>query len=410
MDAVRLDVAIFGGGAAGLWLVDELRRAGRSAVLLEADRLGRGQTVSSQGILHSGLKYSLQGLLTSAAREAREMPALWRRCLEGACEPNLSGTRVLSDGFHLWGTDSAASRIGLLGARMGLRVTPEAVAPEHVPAALAGCGGTVYRVPEQVIAPQSFLECLADRNADRLLKIDPEEGLEFARAGAARSWRIRLRGASELELAPRWIVLAAGAGNEALRVRLELPARKMQRRPLHMVLVRGALPDFHGHCLDGAKTRVSITSGVDRAGRAVWQVGGQVSEDGVGMEAEALIQHARAECRAALPGVDFSATEWSTYRVDRAEGGTLTGGRPDSFRVMREGNILTGWPTKLVLAPQLAAALLEEMRAAEGREPEGETTTAWDASAFAGWPRPQVASPPWDDAREWRTDAGRKAA
>ncbi len=109
---------------------------------------------------------------------------------------------------------------------MGLRVTPEAVAPEHVPAALAGCGGTVYRVPEQVIAPRSFVECLAKRNAERLLKIDPEHGLEFARAGETRGWRIHLRGPAELELAPKWIVLTAGAGNEALRERLDLPARK----------------------------------------------------------------------------------------------------------------------------------------------------------------------------------------
>ncbi len=142
----------------------------------------------------------------------------------------------------------------------------------------------------------------------------------------------------------------------------------------------------------------------------MWQVGGQVSEDGVGMEAEALIRHARAECRTALPGVDFSGTEWSTYRVDRAEGATLTGGRPDSFRVIREGNVLTGWPTKLVLAPQLAAALWDEMRAGDGAKPEVDNSAAWDASVFAGWPRPSVSSPPWDDAREWRMDAGRKAA
>jgi glycine/D-amino acid oxidase-like deaminating enzyme len=400
MDAVRLDVVVFGGGAAGLWLLDELRRRGHSAVLLESNQLGRGQTVSSQGILHSGLKYSLQGLLTTAAREAREMPALWRRCLEGACEPDLSSTRVLSDGFFLWGTDSAASKIGLLGARMGLRVTPEAVNGEDVPSLLSGCGGQVYRVPEQVIEPRGFVECLARRNSDRLLKFDPHGGLDF-RMRPDRAWAIHLRGATDLTLAPRWIVLTAGAGNERLREQLELPARKMQRRPLHMVLVRGRLPEFHGHCLDGAKTRVSITTGTDRAGRVVWQVGGQISEDGVGMQPRELIRHAQAECRAALPGVDFTGTEWSTYRVDRAEGATLTGGRPDSFRVLREGNVLTGWPTKLVLAPQLAGGVLAEI--------DG-PSIPWDPSSFASWPRPEVAEAPWDDGQEWQTAEARRAA
>lgn len=400
MDAVRLDVVVFGGGAAGLWLLDELRRRGYSAVLLEGDRLGRGQTVSSQGILHSGLKYSLQGLLTSAAREAREMPALWRRCLAGECEPDLSATRVLSDGFYLWGTDSAASKIGLLGARMGLRVTPEAVGADETPPALRGCGGQVYRVPEQVIAPRGFLEGLARRNPDRILKIDTRDGLHF-RQRADGGWAIHIHGQSDLTLAPRWIVLTAGAGNERLREQLALPARKMQRRPLHMVLVRGALPEFHGHCLDGAKTRVSITTGTDRAGRVVWQVGGQISEDGVGLNADDLIRHARAECRAALPGIDFRDTEWSTYRVDRAEGATLTGGRPDSFRVLREGNVLTGWPTKLVLAPQLAAAVLAEL--------DG-PAIPWDPAPLASWPRPEVAEAPWDEEQQWLATEHRKAA
>ena len=70
MPGLRVDTLIFGGGIAGLWLLDELRRAGRSALLVEATALGDGQTISSQGILHSGLKYSLNGLLSSAAREA----------------------------------------------------------------------------------------------------------------------------------------------------------------------------------------------------------------------------------------------------------------------------------------------------------------------------------------------------
>ena len=42
--------------------------------------------------------------------------------------------------------------------------------------------------------------------------------------------------------------------------------------------VRGALPGLCGHAIEGAKTRVTITSDVDARGRTVWQLGGQVSE------------------------------------------------------------------------------------------------------------------------------------
>ena len=70
---MQVDTLIFGGGAAGLWLLDELTRQGSSAVLLEAAKLGQGQTIASQGIIHGGLKYTLQGLLTPSAAAIRDM-------------------------------------------------------------------------------------------------------------------------------------------------------------------------------------------------------------------------------------------------------------------------------------------------------------------------------------------------
>ena len=128
------DVVIFGGGAAGLWLLDELTRRGNSAVLLEANALGTGQTVAAQGIIHGGLKYTLQGLLTKSAASIREMPSIWRDCLEGRREPDLSGVRRRSDECFLWRTDSLSSRLGMLGAQFGLRVAPQTVADDERPA------------------------------------------------------------------------------------------------------------------------------------------------------------------------------------------------------------------------------------------------------------------------------------
>ena len=69
---MRLDALIFGGGAAGLWLLDRLSRDGHHVVLLEARSLGMGQTVASQGIIHGGLKYTLSGLANSRCIRAKE--------------------------------------------------------------------------------------------------------------------------------------------------------------------------------------------------------------------------------------------------------------------------------------------------------------------------------------------------
>ena len=154
----------------GLWLLDQLTRRGDRVLLLEAGRLGQGQTVASQGIIHGGLKYTLQGLLTPAAREIRDMPGIWRNCLAGESCPDLRNTRVRSECCYLWRSESLRSRLGMLGARVGLQVAPTELAAADRPAVLAGCPGPVARLDEQVISPASFIADLARQHQPRLLQ------------------------------------------------------------------------------------------------------------------------------------------------------------------------------------------------------------------------------------------------
>src|SRR5438874_12126869 len=96
-ETIRADVLILGGGIAGVWILDELVRAGIDAILLEKRALGDGQTVASQGIIHGGLKYMFDGHVTTSVKAIAEMPVVWRECLEGRREPNLFGTSMRSD-------------------------------------------------------------------------------------------------------------------------------------------------------------------------------------------------------------------------------------------------------------------------------------------------------------------------
>jgi len=393
---MHLDVLIFGGGAAGLWLLDRLARRGDRVLLLEAGRLGQGQTVGSQGIIHGGLKYTLQGLLTPAAREIREMPEVWRRSLAGQRVPDLRHTRLRSNVCHLWRSESLRSRLGMLGAKVGLHVAPQELAAADRPPALAGCSGPIARLDEQVIDPASFIADLARQHRMRLLQIDTRDDFKCLISEPGIVERVVLsqpQTGRPQELCPRRVVLTAGAGNAELRRRFGLPADEMQRRPLHMVMLRGDLPVLNGHCVDGARTRVTITSDRDSSGRTVWQVGGQLAEDGVSHDEIGLIGHANRELAAVLPGVDFSHTEWATYRIDRAERATPRGGRPDTATVVGEGQVITAWPTKLALVPQLA-------RMVEACLPAPQIH-AFDLDALTDWPRPQVAQPPWDVPRTW---------
>ena len=393
------DVVIFGGGAAGLWLLDELVRLGRTALLLESGRLGSGQTIAAQGIIHGGLKYSLSGARTAAAEEVREMPALWRRCLAGERQPDLRDVRSRADACYLWRGRSLGSRLGYLGARLGLEVTPQPIDDSQRPESLAEHVGPVARLAEPVIDPVSLVETLACRHHERLLAYERQR-ITFSLSGpgevaslvVSHPWD-RLPGAS-LRLQPGAVVLAAGAGNAGLRRELGLEADAMQRRPLHMVMVRGDLPSLCGHQVDGARTRLTITSDTDRSGRTVWQLGGQIAEDGVPMEPAELVNYAATELAEVLPSLGLAGLEATTYRVDRAEPAMPGGRRPETTGVLVEGNTLTAWPTKLALVPVLTEQVIEHLK-------PGWTDGSVTPEFSPDWPRPDVALPPWETVSGW---------
>ena len=237
------------------------------------------------------------------------------------------------------------------------------------------------------------------RHRRHLLHIDANDGLEFDQADSGEVSCVRLKNpksGDDLALAPRQVVLAAGGGNAELRERIGLSAQTMQRRPLHMVMLRGELPSLNGHCVDGASTRVTITTAKDSSGRNVWQAGGRIAEDGVDLEPRQLVAHARKEIQAVLPGIELGEVQWSTYRIDRAEA-AAAGRRPEDVSIIHDGNVITAWPTKLALVPKLAegiASLLGEPGATEEDFLHG----------VESWPQPEVALPPWETTQQWFDD------
>src|SRR5262245_19010532 len=162
---MRVDVLVFGGGAAGLWCLDRLRRAGYHVLLLESKALGSGQTIQSQGIIHGGGKYALRGVRDfDAVRATSAMPERWRRSLAGADAPELSGAHIISQQCYLWlPRGSAIARLQSLGfmrfvANAGVLATrPQKVSPSAWPEALRGSALAVYSLAEPVIDTGSVL-------------------------------------------------------------------------------------------------------------------------------------------------------------------------------------------------------------------------------------------------------------
>lgn len=321
------------------------------------------------------------------------MPGRWLASVEGRAEPRLDAARLRSAHCHLWQTEGLSSGLGMLGARLALEVTPEVLDPDQRPAVLRACPGAVARLDEPVLDVGSVLAVLAERNRAHLVKVADVE-FETDVPGAVVGVTLVSESGAELRIPAATVVLTAGQGNDELRRRAGLAAGRTQRRPLHMVMVRGPLPELHGHCVDGGATRATITTVRDSRGRVVWVIGGLVAEQGVTMTRALLLGHTRQELEAILPGLDLAGCEWATWRVDRAERAMPGGRRPDDVQILVERNVITAWPTKLALAPRLADRLLDQVPFAEGPMPD----------LPPDWPRPAVARPPWETEAEWTRD------
>jgi glycine/D-amino acid oxidase-like deaminating enzyme len=380
-----VDVAILGGGIAGLWLLARLKRAGYSALLIESDALGAGQTLASQGIIHGGLKYAIDLKLGQDSAALADMPARWRAALDGSGEIDLRGARLAAENHLFWARRTLASRVaGFFGSRL-LRGRVEAVDPADWPQALRDPDhvGAVYALDECVLNVPSLLAALAALHAGCI------------KAGKAQ---IEDRGDHVvLDVAGRSVIAGhlistAGAGNEALLPQLGLPAQAAQRRPLHQVLISNAPAPLWAHCFDTSdKPRVTITTHRQTDGTLVWNIGGLIAENGVRQSETELIATARAEFTTLLPKLDFSRSRFAGYRVDRAEGATESGHKPDGPVLQCKGRITLAWPTKLALAPRLADLLMADLSA-----PSGNAQPDW-----ADWSAPVLAPAPWETV-SWR--------
>lgn len=307
MKQAATDIVIFGGGIAGLWLLHRLRLSGYSAVLFESGNLGGGQTYKAQGIIHGGMKYALQGKYTSEAQAMADMPAVWRACLEGSGEIDLSSVPVLSPRHYLWSPTKFTSKLTgfLASAALSSKVetVPKASYPEvfHHPA----FKGEVFALDEIVIDVPALIRALAKANQDAVFKIEPLCGdeLKFDDNGKLLSATVYQSGKS-IEITAQQFIFTAGAGNEVIIKKLKQPVVAMQRRPLHMVLVK--LPfdyPLYAHCMGlGTRPRVTITTHHLQNGSAVWYIGGQLAEDGVERDSASQIRAAREELCALSPG------------------------------------------------------------------------------------------------------------
>lgn len=391
------DVVIFGGGIAGLWLLDRLRKQGLSVILFESGSLGGGQSHKSQGIIHGGLKYALQGALTNEAKGMADLPQFWRQCLQGEGEINLSDVPVLSPQQYLWAPNKLTSLLTGMVASAALQSKVMRLSREQYPHLFQTTAfkGEVFALDEIVIDVPLLIRELVKLNQDALFKIEPlsDEELKFDDDGKLVTATVYMSGKA-MEVTAQQFIFTAGSGNEIIIKKLKYPGLAMQRRPLHMVMAK--LPfdqPLFAHCLGlGARPRITITTHHTSDNQLIWYMGGQLAEEGIDRDASSQIQATREELRDLFPWLNFSNAEFSTFMVDRAEPKQKGGLKPETFFMKSIKNMIVAWPTKLVLAPKLAYEISQQLKRQEL------TPQLSDMRELRSWPIPPLANPIWEDA------------
>jgi glycerol-3-phosphate dehydrogenase len=397
MNQASADIAIFGGGIAGLWLLHRLREAGFAAILFESNTLGGGQTCRSQGIIHGGMKYALQGVMTNDAKAMAEMPAVWLRCLQGKGEIDFTSVRILSTKQYLWAPNKLIAKVGgfLAGAALSSKV--QALEKADYPDVFKqpAFKGEVYALDEYVVDVPGVIQALFTLHHDAIFKIDGLTANDFHYDAQRKLESVTLHAANQtVALHAQQFIFTAGAGNEVALNTLKQTALGMQRRPLHMVLVKTPFQyPLYAHCLGmGARPRMTITTHFTSDGGAVWYLGGLIAETGVERDSHAQIKAARDELCSLFPWLDFSNAAFSTFMIDRAEPLQKNGMKPETSFHQRFSNVMIAWPTKLALAPKLAADILHDLQAATLQ------THASQLDALQTFPKPELATPVWEEA------------
>jgi glycerol-3-phosphate dehydrogenase len=360
------DVVIVGAGIAGLWLHNRLNNMGIHSVLLENKQIGNAQTLSSQGIIHGGAKYALNGILSKATQAIGHMPARWKSCLAGGGDVDLSQVKQLTDHQLLWSKQQLSSKMMSFFASKALSSRMQPVHKSDAPSLFQATAfnGSLYQLDEPVLDVSTVLQSLVTPWQRRIIQLPTDMSIQLLQQ------QQQFKGVQlgdDITINAQHIVCTAGEGNEQLLHKLNLSKPAMQRRPLQMVLCKAknqhqALPEIFAHSLgSGSKPIATITSHKDQSGNIAWYIGGNIAEQGVGKHPDLLIDEANKLLNDILPWYNLPELDWVTHNINRAEPKQSSLTRPDTAFVESVNNIHIAWPTKLALAPDLSDKVIEQL-------------------------------------------------
>ncbi len=373
---IDVDVAVIGAGVAGLWLANLLQARGLAVAVCARTPIGGEQTLASQGIIHSGLKYGLGRRSASTDSGLAAMPERWRACLRGAGELDLRGVRVIAERLHLHAGPASAQPRAVAAARLFAsrcrRADPAAVPPFD--------RGVLFEIDEFAVDVPCLVRRLAESLQGRFVA-----GMVAADALLPAAEGLRGIATARGTLRAAAYVLAVGAGTAGIAASAGFGDIPLRRLPLRQTCI--ALrepPAVFAHCLTratGTEPDLTITS----HGNALY-VGGRIAGEGAERDAGAHADAVRRVLGRALPAIDLRGAEFDSFLVDRAEPAQPGARRADRPFVARRGNCLLCLPVKLSLVPLLGDLAMDMLRDLVPRP------SPWPGDRTAA---AEIASPPY---------------
>lgn len=383
MTQYHADIVIIGAGIAGLWTFNRLKRIGYDVLLLERNAIGSGQTIASQGIIHSGLKYAFAGKVNKLAQSISAMPDLWRMAMRGEGPVDISAAKMSADSQYMLVPSGFMGGLVKLVTKKILGGGVHEVAKKDWPDSIkqSGFKGSVIFMSEPVLNIPSVLRALAEPYKDCIRKIDagidPHEFLNAHNISADK------------------IIFTAAASNQIAAERHEHDkGLKTQKRPLLMGMLKPAPYSLYAHLVGSSdKPVATITTHECEDGTLVWYLGGGVAERAKDSDPSEVYAAAKKGFAKYLPDLDLSGVKWAALPIDRVEGKSDTEGfMPDTPTIHEAVDTLYCWPTKLTFAPMLSDKIVSILEN-DGLKPSGKTSN-WSFLAQVDY-----TSAPWDNAR-----------
>ncbi len=353
------DMCIIGGGIAGLWTLALAHARGIQAILLEKDSLGSKQTMCSQGIIHGGSKYTLQGKITGATDTISGMPKHWLKAINGEGEVKLTATNVLAGHqFMVPSSGIDTKLLSFLGSKTMSSFT-ESVKGHQLPDGMqqAGINQQCFKLFEPVIAVDSLLDDFKQQWSDYIYQYElTADDIQSNAQGVHLTLDH-----GRVSLHCQKVLLCTGEGFETLSA--VVPEQKMQKRPLHMLAVTGAntvLPSLYAHFVGrSSKPVLTVTTHPHHHDQTnTWYLGGDLAELGVNRTHAQQVKEATKLLNKLTPNIDCSQLSFQSIFIDRAEPAQSNFARPDDAFLHSQHHLMVAWPTKLALAPRLAEKAL----------------------------------------------------